>query len=187
MNPSDRRHGKRPSALLPSLLLALPLCAPGCIIPTPLDGEPAPNRAPLILGGTPDFTAGPIMSSAQDDVELTVLAMDPDLDDTLVAGLYYGLERSGEPPAAMELSRAQLTFPRSRGAVSNVGGEGGTGVLSARRVCERLAAQPERDKRLHVYVTDRQLPAEFNPFLHTLPGDPWLEHSAHAQWILNCL
>ncbi|HEX2570293.1 MAG TPA: hypothetical protein VH877_12090 [Polyangia bacterium] len=175
------------------LLLALSLSAPGCIIPTPLQGEPAPNQAPVIVGSTPAFAAGPLVCHAQDDLVLTVLAMDPDADEPLVAGLYYRQDRGGAPPLALELARAQLAFPggpiasSGPGGPGGIDGEGGTAVLTAPRICERLAAQPERDKLLHVYVTDRPLPAAFNPFVHTRPDDAWIQHSAHAQWILNCL
>lgn len=187
MSPPDRRRGMSQQILFHCLHLTLPLWALGCIIPTPLEGEPAPNQAPLILGSTPEFTAGPVMSRIQDDVMLTVRAMDPDAGETLVAGLFYCRERDGGPPVAIELARAPLAFPEGPRGVSGVGSEGGSAVLAAGRACDRLAAQPERDKQLHVYVTDRPLPAGFNPFLHTLPEDPWTQHSAHAQWVLNCL
>jgi hypothetical protein len=187
MATSDRRRGVRQRVLSRSLLLTLPLWALGCIIPTPLEGEPAPNRSPVILGGTPDFTAGPVVSRAQDDVVLAVVAMDPDAGEALYAGLFYRLERDGEPPEAMELARAQLAFPEDLDGARGTDGEGGTAILAVPHACERLAAQQERDKLLHVYVTDRPLSAEFNPFRHTLPEDPWLQHSAHAQWVLNCL
>ena len=187
MITSDRRRERRQRAMCRSLLLTLPLWALGCIIPTPLQGEPAPNRSPLILGSTPDFTTGPVVSHAPDDVVLTVLAMDPDAGDTLVAGLFYRMERDSDPPEVLELARAPLVLPSSLDGARGTDGAGCTAVLTARRVCERLAIQPERDKRLHVYVTDRPLPDAFNPFLHTLPEDPWTQHSAHAQWVLNCL
>jgi hypothetical protein len=182
MNTTSRWQRMIQRALFEGLLVSLPIWALGCIIPTPLEGEPASNQSPLILGGTPDFTAGPVVSQAEDDVVLAVQAMDPDADETLFAGLYYRLEREGEPPEAWELARARLA------PTPGDPGEIGTAVLTAHEACERLAAQPEHDKLLHVYVTDRPLALAtgFNPFLHTHPEDPWTQHSAHAQWVLNC-
>jgi hypothetical protein len=148
------------------------LLASGCVLPTSLQEEPSTvNYRPVLTSADPPF--GPITHSLTDVVQISIVAEDPNVGDTLRARLFKGL------PDQLVYSGLEITLATDQSDTNRVRRLGGFVGLDLCKVYQNGDA-------LYVVLAD----APFYVPGDMVPGhDPWQstdQLTDENHWELTC-